>query len=169
MPVPSESTSPRNSPPTISIILIPLVFATILILTWISRRRPILQTIGSTIQARLPSSQSKKSTLPSTTVNEIPLVEYSVVEPKPSLALRVAKRLRLHIRKLEAAQAPDQTSQTCPICAEDFADGVQVRKLPCEHVYHPACVDEWLVNFAATCPMWYVTVSLLSSGSAEHS
>lgn len=42
----------------------------------------------------------------------------------------------------------------CPICTEDFTVGEDVRVLPCNHKYHPACVDPWLVNVSGTCPLW---------------
>lgn len=42
----------------------------------------------------------------------------------------------------------------CSICTEDFAVGEDVRVLPCDHKYHPHCVDPWLVNVSGTCPLW---------------
>lgn len=42
----------------------------------------------------------------------------------------------------------------CSICTEDFADGMHVRRLPCGHVFHPSCIDEWLRDRARTCPLW---------------
>lgn len=33
----------------------------------------------------------------------------------------------------------------CPICLEDFEAGQKQRVLPCGHVFHVTCVDEWLV------------------------
>jgi hypothetical protein len=29
-----------------------------------------------------------------------------------------------------------------------------VRVLPCQHQFHPPCVDPWLVNVSGTCPLW---------------
>ncbi|KAM0521450.1 hypothetical protein ACHAP9_005136 [Verticillium nonalfalfae] len=34
----------------------------------------------------------------------------------------------------------------CTICTEDFNVGEDVRVLPCNHKYHPGCIDPWLVN-----------------------
>ncbi|KAK4193229.1 hypothetical protein QBC35DRAFT_480959 [Podospora australis] len=45
-------------------------------------------------------------------------------------------------------------TRNCAICTEDFIRGKDVRKLPCGHIFHPACVDPWLLKFAATCPLW---------------
>lgn len=42
----------------------------------------------------------------------------------------------------------------CSICTEDFTVGEDVRVLPCNHKFHPACVDPWLVNVSGTCPLW---------------
>ncbi len=40
----------------------------------------------------------------------------------------------------------------CSICTEDFKVGEDVRVLPCDHKFHPACVDPWLMNVSGTCP-----------------
>ena len=42
----------------------------------------------------------------------------------------------------------------CTICDEDFQHGQDVRLLPCNHGYHPICIDPWLLNMSATCPLW---------------
>lgn len=42
----------------------------------------------------------------------------------------------------------------CSICTEDFTVGEDVRVLPCNHKFHPPCVDPWLVNVSGTCPLW---------------
>lgn len=42
----------------------------------------------------------------------------------------------------------------CSICTEDFTVGEDVRVLPCDHKFHPGCVDPWLVNVSGTCPLW---------------
>ncbi|KAK7977565.1 ring finger domain protein [Apiospora saccharicola] len=41
----------------------------------------------------------------------------------------------------------------CSICTEDFMVGEDVRVLPCNHQFHPGCVDPWLVNVSGTCPL----------------
>ncbi|KAK7921115.1 Receptor-likey region transmembrane domain-containing protein 1 [Apiospora marii] len=41
----------------------------------------------------------------------------------------------------------------CSICTEDFTVGEDVRVLPCDHKFHPGCVDPWLVNVSGTCPL----------------
>lgn len=51
----------------------------------------------------------------------------------------------------------------CSICTEDFEMGQDLRVLPCDHQFHPECVDPWLLNVSGTCPLWYVNVSHLSN------
>ncbi|KAH8677407.1 hypothetical protein BX600DRAFT_506449 [Xylariales sp. PMI_506] len=41
----------------------------------------------------------------------------------------------------------------CSICTEDFNVGEDVRVLPCDHKFHPTCIDPWLVNVSGTCPL----------------
>lgn len=42
----------------------------------------------------------------------------------------------------------------CSICTEDFKEGEDMRVLPCNHKFHPNCIDPWLVNVSGTCPLW---------------
>lgn len=44
--------------------------------------------------------------------------------------------------------------QCCAICTEDFRLRTWVRRLPCAHIFHPRCIDPWLLEFASTCPLW---------------
>lgn len=49
--------------------------------------------------------------------------------------------------------SPDE-SLGCSICTEDFEKGQDLRVLPCDHKFHPECVDPWLLNVSGTCPLW---------------
>ena len=42
----------------------------------------------------------------------------------------------------------------CSICTDDFEKGQDIRVLPCNHKFHPECVDPWLLNVSGTCPLW---------------
>lgn len=43
---------------------------------------------------------------------------------------------------------------TCPICLEDFESGSTIiRELPCGHIFHPDCIDSFLINNSSLCPM----------------
>lgn len=44
----------------------------------------------------------------------------------------------------------------CSVCTDDFVKGQDIRVLPCNHKFHPECIDPWLLNISGTCPLWYV-------------
>eukprot|EP00930_Biecheleria_cincta_P057947 TRINITY_DN4380_c0_g1_i1.p1 TRINITY_DN4380_c0_g1~~TRINITY_DN4380_c0_g1_i1.p1 ORF type:complete len:667 (+),score=92.58 TRINITY_DN4380_c0_g1_i1:61-2001(+) len=58
----------------------------------------------------------------------------------------------------ERAWSQDLVSQLnleqtqCVVCLDEFQDGDRVRALPCGHVFHVGCVDEWLGR-DAHCPL----------------
>ncbi|KAK3936169.1 hypothetical protein QBC46DRAFT_420171 [Diplogelasinospora grovesii] len=43
--------------------------------------------------------------------------------------------------------------KSCAVCTENFIHGTFVRQLPCGHLFHPLCIDPWLLDFATTCPL----------------
>lgn len=46
------------------------------------------------------------------------------------------------------------SQRTCPICLDDFVQGeTTVRELPCNHIFHPECIDPFLRNNSSLCPM----------------
>lgn len=49
--------------------------------------------------------------------------------------------------------APHEICLKCSICTDDFFKGVRIRSLPCGHLFHPECIDPWLLERAITCPM----------------
>ncbi|KAL7822361.1 hypothetical protein V8C26DRAFT_241532 [Trichoderma gracile] len=52
-----------------------------------------------------------------------------------------------------ADAAPPPENAGCSICTEDFREGEDMRVLPCNHKFHPTCIDPWLVNVSGTCPL----------------
>ncbi|KAL2834247.1 hypothetical protein BDW59DRAFT_137581 [Aspergillus cavernicola] len=53
----------------------------------------------------------------------------------------------------EAETPADHPNFSCPICTDDFVKGEDLRVLPCNHQFHPGCIDPWLVNVSGTCPL----------------
>eukprot|EP00928_Gymnodinium_smaydae_P071161 TRINITY_DN54827_c0_g1_i1.p2 TRINITY_DN54827_c0_g1~~TRINITY_DN54827_c0_g1_i1.p2 ORF type:complete len:147 (+),score=30.06 TRINITY_DN54827_c0_g1_i1:71-511(+) len=49
----------------------------------------------------------------------------------------------LPTRTLQRAEDAGE-QRTCWICQDDFAARDVVRTLPCGHVYHQGCIDQWL-------------------------
>ncbi|GJJ70189.1 hypothetical protein EMPS_02538 [Entomortierella parvispora] len=52
---------------------------------------------------------------------------------------------------LPFANANAQTM--CAVCLAEYELGDQVRTLPCFHQYHQACIDPWLLQVTALCPI----------------
>lgn len=53
----------------------------------------------------------------------------------------------LPTREFHAAQKQEgggEEMNRCQICLEDFGEGDTLRTLPCFHLFHAACVDQWL-------------------------
>ncbi|EJD02936.1 uncharacterized protein FOMMEDRAFT_146698 [Fomitiporia mediterranea MF3/22] len=61
---------------------------------------------------------------------------------------------------------------TCPICIIDFEEGDAIRVLPCEgrHVFHQACVDQWLLELSSSCPIcrqdFHALEEMIASGDS---
>ncbi|KAI3824456.1 hypothetical protein L1987_05916 [Smallanthus sonchifolius] len=41
----------------------------------------------------------------------------------------------------------------CSVCLSVLEDGDEIRRLKCEHTFHKGCVDKWLEQDRATCPI----------------
>ncbi|KAL1130767.1 hypothetical protein AAG570_012008 [Ranatra chinensis] len=78
--------------------------------------------------------------------------------------VRIARRLGL-IQHLPTSRYDGAKKVgECPICMAEFLTGDSVRYLPCMHVYHVSCIDDWLQR-SLTCPscMEPVDAALVSS------
>nr|POE89812.1 receptor likey region, transmembrane domain- and ring domain-containing protein 3 [Quercus suber] len=60
-------------------------------------------------------------------------------------------------------------SEGCSICTEDFELGQDQRVLPCNHRFHPACIDPWLLNISGTCPLCRIDLRPQGSSTDETS
>ena len=45
------------------------------------------------------------------------------------------------------------TPDNCSICAETYSEKQLTRTLPCGHSFHAVCVDQWLLQRSAVCPI----------------
>jgi len=41
--------------------------------------------------------------------------------------------------------------EQCVICCMEFEVGEDVKVLPCKHIFHPTCLDQWLVINKVSC------------------
>ncbi|XP_055519885.1 RING finger protein 11-like [Leucoraja erinacea] len=83
--------------------------------------------------------------------------------------IRIAQRLGLiqHLPKGSfncGRESQNKKVKECVICMMDFVFGDPIRFLPCMHIYHMECIDEWLMR-SFTCPtcMEPVDAALLAS------
>lgn len=62
------------------------------------------------------------------------------------------KQLPLRHVSLEELSTVPEASRRCSICCQDFQVGDEQRTLPCFHLFHPHCIDPWLLRHAR-CPL----------------
>ncbi len=41
--------------------------------------------------------------------------------------------------------------EVCSICIDEFAEGIEVKRLPCGHIFHINCIHDWITR-NPTCP-----------------
>ncbi|XP_057972283.1 E3 ubiquitin-protein ligase RHA2B-like [Malania oleifera] len=46
----------------------------------------------------------------------------------------------------------------CTVCLSSVEEGEEIRKLQCKHTFHKVCLDRWLQQDYATCPLCRRTV-----------
>lgn len=71
----------------------------------------------------------------------------------------VAEEIRqsLPIKKFQSCSdgsvGSDNTHVECAVCLCKFEEGVEIRQLPCCHLFHRSCLDKWLDHQQITCPL----------------
>lgn len=63
----------------------------------------------------------------------------------------------ISVRRFSLSAATGESQ--CHICLQDFADGEELRALPCNHAFHVDCVDTWLKQKSSSCPTCRATLS----------
>lgn len=49
-------------------------------------------------------------------------------------------------------QDPETDDKQCSICYGDYVRPVILRRLRCQHMFHPGCIDKWIIQ-SPTCPI----------------
>lgn len=124
------------------------------------------QTAGSNADRQSPENGSSRhlSTIPESPINSpVHLAPAAAPAAAASGALGPgsdseadaagANRVAQHGTENTNGGTQTEEGLGCSICTEDFAVGEDVRVLPCNHKFHPPCVDPWLVNVSGTCPL----------------
>lgn len=55
--------------------------------------------------------------------------------------------------KQSQAEDSDLDGYECSICLEIIHADAKIRDLPCGHAFHVPCVDRWLLDWKARCPV----------------
>ncbi|XP_057300103.1 RING finger protein 11-like [Hydractinia symbiolongicarpus] len=78
--------------------------------------------------------------------------------------VRLAQRLGLIQHLPSGTYDGTKKKRECVICMGDFCVGDPIRFLPCMHIYHKECIDDWLLR-SFTCPscMESVDAALIST------
>lgn len=62
-------------------------------------------------------------------------------------------------KRLRRASETDDDSEKCTICLSQFIPQEDVRRLPCMHLFHKDCVDQWLLT-SRSCPICRVDIEV---------
>lgn len=62
-------------------------------------------------------------------------------------------------KRLRRVSETDEDSEKCTICLSQFEIDNDVRRLPCMHLFHKDCVDQWLVT-NKHCPICRVDIEI---------
>ncbi|KAG0460436.1 hypothetical protein HPP92_020733 [Vanilla planifolia] len=52
----------------------------------------------------------------------------------------------------------EEVQMDCCVCLCRLQEGDGTRKLPCHHLFHRECVDQWLVRCQRTCPLCRLSI-----------
>ncbi|OJD23418.1 hypothetical protein ACJ73_05226 [Blastomyces percursus] len=113
-------------------------------------KRSFLQSISdwkwiSSISQALYSRKSR-STSPPPPLSSAPDTGNSLPSPR-SQTTPIDNNQRHHVE-------PTFAQTTCPICLDDYDWGeTTVRELPCQHIFHPECIDNFLLQNSSLCPV----------------
>lgn len=132
-----------------------------------SRRRAALRRRVERGEVNLEGLGIKRLTVPLKHIEKFELFTYHYDPPAPSpttgkIPQRKGRRsseaswapasVRTDTRT-EKADLPMNYQPACLICLEDFeSKKTVIRELPCGHIYHPECIDEFLSKLSSLCP-----------------
>ncbi|XP_053572000.1 E3 ubiquitin-protein ligase RNF181 [Bombina bombina] len=63
-----------------------------------------------------------------------------------------SKKVVDNLPKVTVTAEQADAALKCPVCLLEFEEGETVRRLPCEHLFHSACIIPWL-NKTNSCPL----------------
>lgn len=110
---------------------------------------------------------TKNETLAATTgTTRESLATLSMSEQPEGISAAVAPAA---VAGASTTEASNDDTLGCTICTEDFEKGQDIRVLPCDHKFHPECVDPWLLNVSGTCPLCRVDLRPTKTNESSNS
>jgi len=109
-----------------------------------------------------PPYQENADQLPTSLTQNVRRVASQLSEDEQ---VRFAQRMGLIQHLPTGSYDGSKKNRECVICMNEFVIGDTIRFLPCLHVYHTVCIDDWLMRGSFTCPscMEPVDAALLST------
>lgn len=105
-------------------------------------------------------SQDQYGTLRSSSTPNANVSDNTSSSPPLGTAITICNGQSKELYQSNASIYTAMTSNdTCPICLDEYESADMLRILPCSHIYHPQCIDEWLLVKSASCPMCKYNVS----------
>lgn len=126
-------------------ILLALVLSTSVFMNLLQRRqRIVLQRRVAAGEIDLEALGIKRLNVPQDVLDKMPIYVYTSKDGPVS----TTETSGTAPREVPFSQT------TCPICLDDFVHGeTHVRELPCNHIFHPECIDGFLRENSSLCPM----------------
>ncbi|KAK7192727.1 hypothetical protein DPSP01_006846 [Paraphaeosphaeria sporulosa] len=137
--------------------------------------KPTDVELGSTSEARGVDGTADATATTTPPADTAPATETGTGSHTPPTAADHAEHLDSGIAPAAGAAsaagangaASAEEGLGCSICTDDFEKGQDIRVLPCDHKFHPECVDPWLLNVSGTCPLCRVDLRPTTSHTSN--
>ncbi|GAM91619.1 hypothetical protein ANO11243_096710 [Dothideomycetidae sp. 11243] len=168
--------------PSLWIFLVIILAVLILVVGFIStgmhliqrRRRILLRRRVANGEVDLETLGVKRLMVPKDALDKMPIHTYEKIGPVEAQASETVSQhtlspqipseenLGADVEKVAGASPPQTRATrlnhfeqpTCAICLDDFVPAEsRVRQLPCDHIFHPDCVDVFLTQNSSLCPL----------------
>ncbi|KAI6645911.1 E3 ubiquitin-protein ligase RNF13-like [Oopsacas minuta] len=90
------------------------------------------------------------------------------------LFFNICKRVQRSLKRPIVRRIPTRRYNTqaelyekCPICLDDFFSGLIVKQLPCNHIYHIKCIDQWLSLDHYICPLCKQDITIQNQATRQ--
>lgn len=162
---PQKASTNRTTGVAVSIVIVLLI----VIAAHLMHRFHRSHNLPANLRNLQPPRQEKTTRY--RTLEKLPILIYNTEryrhnnEKDVEKGCRKSQKTCWRFRQFQQAAAQPSVSQPtsttagepalCSICVSAFLDGESVRMLPCSHIYHQRCIDDWLMNYLpGTCPLW---------------